>query len=602
MKTLVAMKVVPEVDAVRFLPTLNRIVRQSVTSMVNPLDMVALDAALAIRQQHGGTVVAVTMGPPEVLPVLQALAEAGMDRIVHLCDPCFAGADSLATARAMAQAFRREEADLLLCGRSTLDGGTAQTPAQIAELVGAAFVGSAVEIRIVDAVLHGVEEDEQGSIAFQVPLPAVVSVEPALEMQRLASSGQPCAIEQWDGVALGGDSIGYGIRGSRTYVQEVHETVVERHAEVVDCERAVRIIERAQRSARAGTSDYAPRSTAQSASTGSLWVVAEHRHGQLHPASIEGLACAAGVAEQLDAEVAAVLLCDEPNGLPSALAARGADRVLVGTAPELADQRADVLATALSGLVAEQAPLAVIAPWSSRGRHYLPQVAARLELGLTGDFVGLDVAQHPGDPGTLDLVWLKPAWAGNALARVVARTVPALGTLRPGAIGSLPIRDGRGVPVDELQLDRHALTMQAMSARIFGERFDSTVAPVDTAEVVLCVGGAVEPECVESLRTIAEDRGWALAGTAAAVSAGLVSPQCELSIVKRSIAPSVFIGVEVRPQDLACVRMAGVIVTVGAVADRSLAALSDVVVDSTVTDFASMLARPQREAQSRLVG
>ena len=64
---------------------------------------------------------------------------------------------------------------------------------------------------------------------------------------------------------------------------------------------------------------------------------------------------------------------------------------------------------------------------------------------MTGDVVGLDTDPHPGDNTVLDLVWLKPAWAGSALARVVARTVPSMGTLRPG---SVPVPARRPVIVD----------------------------------------------------------------------------------------------------------------------------------------------------------
>lgn len=596
-KTLVAVKVVPVLGAVRFQPGLNRIVRQDVASMVNPSDMAALKAALVLRTRHGGDVVAVTMGPPEIDPILKELLALGTDRVIHLCDPRFAGADTLATARALSQVFEREGADVLLCGRSTVDGGTAQTPAQVAELAGVSYVASAVGLRVDGDTFHVVAEDEEGSCTCSVRLPAVVSVEPgcAVGDDETVPPAGGGGVERWDADALGGDDAGYGIRGSRTYVQEVVETTVVRKATVVDCQEAIDIIDRGRRPDRPVMSAGAARSLEQTPARSALWVVVEHHDDRAHPASIEALACAAEVAGRLGADVVAVLLCDEPGSLPAALAARGADRVVVGAAPELHGQPADIMAAALAALLVEHTPLAVIAPWSRRGRQYLPQVAARAQLGLTGDFVGLDVAPHPVDRDAFDLVWLKPAWAGTALARVVARSVPALGTLRPGAVEPLPERDPDGVPVETIEIDRAALA--ELAGRRASEIVTSTaVHSVDTAPVVVCVGPLVPPDVVGLIEEEATQRGWGFAGTADAVSAGLVARQRELSIVKRSIAPPVFVGVELRSEhDLACVRAAGVIVAVGDVLEPALRSASDVIVETSAGDFVAAL----RDAGSR---
>jgi hypothetical protein len=194
------------------------------------------------------------------------------------------------------------------------------------------------------------------------------------------------------------------------------------------------------------------------------------------------------VAARLGATVTAVVLAGSAGGAPALLAAAGAGRVLVAEHPLLATYAPETYARALAALVAQRAPFAVLGGWTSRGRDFLPRVAARLAAGMTGDVVGLDVDPHPGDPSTLDLVWLKPAWSGTALARVVARTVPSFGTLRPGAVhessgrlsaGSAALRPlAAEPPGDSGRLSAGSAALRPLAAELPGARTGSDV-PVE---------------------------------------------------------------------------------------------------------------------------
>lgn len=111
-------------------------VRDDVESLCNPLDVQALGLALELGASHdaGSDVVVVTMGPPAARVVLEDALRYGADRTIHLSDRRFKGADTLATARAIAEIVRREEPDMVLFGLGTLDGSTAQLGQQVAEL------------------------------------------------------------------------------------------------------------------------------------------------------------------------------------------------------------------------------------------------------------------------------------------------------------------------------------------------------------------------------------------------------------------------------------------------------------------------------------
>jgi electron transfer flavoprotein beta subunit len=114
--------------------TVNRI---ALPAIFNPEDLNALEEALKIKEQYGGKVTVITMGPPNATKVLRASLFRGADNVVLLSDRKFAGADTLATSYALALAIQKvKKYDLVLCGRQAIDGDTAQVGPQTAEKLG----------------------------------------------------------------------------------------------------------------------------------------------------------------------------------------------------------------------------------------------------------------------------------------------------------------------------------------------------------------------------------------------------------------------------------------------------------------------------------
>src|SRR5215510_13602186 len=136
MRIAVCVKYVPVLAALRFDPETRRLVREGVPGEVSAFDLRALGAATALRQAHGGEVVAVTMGPPAARDALVECLALGADRGVLLSDASLAGSDTLATARALAAVLRREAPDLVLLGRASTDAETGQVGPEVAELLG----------------------------------------------------------------------------------------------------------------------------------------------------------------------------------------------------------------------------------------------------------------------------------------------------------------------------------------------------------------------------------------------------------------------------------------------------------------------------------
>jgi electron transfer flavoprotein beta subunit len=130
MKIVVCLKQVPE--EARFDRTTNTVVREERNQIINPADLYALETALELKERLGAEVDAISMGKPFAAKMLASAAVLGADKLYLLSDPAFAGSDTYATASILAAAIRHiGGADLVLCGRRSIDGETGQVGAQL---------------------------------------------------------------------------------------------------------------------------------------------------------------------------------------------------------------------------------------------------------------------------------------------------------------------------------------------------------------------------------------------------------------------------------------------------------------------------------------
>lgn len=137
MRILCLLKPVPDVDNLRYDRERNILIRDGAHLLINPEDAVAAAVALSIKRAQSGTFVeAVSMAPPGALPHLADLVRRGFDRATLISDPRYAGSDTWATGRILSRFIRSRTFDCIFCGTHTLDGGTAQVPAQVAEELG----------------------------------------------------------------------------------------------------------------------------------------------------------------------------------------------------------------------------------------------------------------------------------------------------------------------------------------------------------------------------------------------------------------------------------------------------------------------------------
>ena len=153
MKILVTVKQVPDTSGKVAVNPDGTLDRASMQTIINPDDLNAVEAALALKDELGCKVVAFTMGPPPAEGMLRELMAMGVDEGVLVTAREFGGSDTYATSQILAAALSTlgvEKDDIVMCGRQAIDGDTAQVGPQISEHLGLPVISYAQKIREVN--------------------------------------------------------------------------------------------------------------------------------------------------------------------------------------------------------------------------------------------------------------------------------------------------------------------------------------------------------------------------------------------------------------------------------------------------------------------
>ena len=234
---IVCIKQVPATTEVKLNPETNTIIREGVESVLNPFDAYAIEEALRMRARAGaGKVTALSMGIPNVATMLKETLTLGVDEAVLLSDRKFAGADSLATAHALAQAILKVGPfDLVICGKQATDGDTAQVGPSLAEKLGIPHTTYVQEIKYLDhSKIRCKRQTDEGFEIVEMDLPAVITVLKDINVPRLPSirgmrQALQTEVKVWGAADIGVDENTIGLKGSPT---QVARTFVPNH--VVD--------------------------------------------------------------------------------------------------------------------------------------------------------------------------------------------------------------------------------------------------------------------------------------------------------------------------------------------------------------------------------
>ena len=227
---IVLVKQVPEMDKVKFDTEKGKIDRSSAKGEVNPLDLNALEAAIQMKEKLGGTVTAISMGPPQAESALRDVLARGLDRAILLTDRRFGGADTLATSYTLASAIRKiGKFDFVICGEKTVDGDTGQVGPEVAEHLGIPHVAYVSEIKDYGKEkLTVVSQIGENNYLLEIKSPGLITVTKDVNKPRYLSLSKKLKTEKlkidiWDfnDLANIADVEKVGIKGSPTQVHKI---------------------------------------------------------------------------------------------------------------------------------------------------------------------------------------------------------------------------------------------------------------------------------------------------------------------------------------------------------------------------------------------
>lgn len=244
--------------------------RSALPAIFNPDDMCALEMALRLKDQYGGKVTVITMGPPSANEILRQALYRGVDKCILLTDRKFAGSDTLATSMVLSKAIEKiKDYSLVICGRQAIDGDTAQVGPQTAEKIGIPQItyvedilnltDKTVEVKKIiengyeiktgplpilltccataesasrPASAKMIQKHKKSSSASEITVKAMTSglkkdeAEKAVAEQLKAQNGKEQSIEEWNIETIGIDPEICGLSGSPTWVKNIESVIL----------------------------------------------------------------------------------------------------------------------------------------------------------------------------------------------------------------------------------------------------------------------------------------------------------------------------------------------------------------------------------------
>lgn len=244
MNILVCVKQVPDTTSIRIDPEKHTLIRAGVPSIVNPYDGYALEMAARIRDQAGGTVTALSMGPEMAKDALRECLTVGADRACLISDRVFGGSDTLATSCILSAAIRLLEErngapyDLIFCGKQAIDGDTGQVGPEISEHLDRPLITYACESAVEGDAIRVKRLSDDGYDIVTARFPAVITVEktpyepryPSIKSKMAARKAEIPTLTSAEVVV---DESRRGLKGSPTKVKSTYTAEVQKNGQTI---------------------------------------------------------------------------------------------------------------------------------------------------------------------------------------------------------------------------------------------------------------------------------------------------------------------------------------------------------------------------------
>ncbi len=213
-----------------------------VSQVVSPFDEQAVEAALRVKDAHGGKISVLSLGKDFVMDVIRKPLAMGADELILLQDPAFEGADSRSTAYALAMAIKKiGEYDLIFCGRQAADWDVGQVGLGIAEFLGIPSVTVAQKVEMVDGKVRLERVVADGYEVIEVSTPVLITVsnelgEPRYPKLKGIMAAARKEVPTWTAQDIGAETSQLGAAGARTKLVKLFAPVKEAKCEIIEGE------------------------------------------------------------------------------------------------------------------------------------------------------------------------------------------------------------------------------------------------------------------------------------------------------------------------------------------------------------------------------
>ncbi len=357
-------------------------VKQVASGELNPFDACALECALRIPDAE---ITLLSMGRKNVEDMLKSMTRLGNIKGVLLSDIAFAGADTLATGYALSLAAKKINPDLIICGRQTVDGDTAQTGSVLASMMGFPVITNVLSIDKLDnkniACTTRLGKEK-------ATMPALITVERINELRLPSIRSTTKEVIVWNADDIGADKSKCGLKGSPTQVVKSFEN------------------ESGKRKCKF-----------------------------VRPSQLDGV-----IKEALEKKPEAISCLYTPRRLKNVWIITEKPREMAECVAETITVIEKDTAENLAKLIIDKKPNVVLWPSDLWSRRTAPIVSALLKTGLCADCTALET------DGT-DLFMYRPAFSGNVIAKIVCKTKPAMATVRTQEddVSEIIVAAGKGV-------------------------------------------------------------------------------------------------------------------------------------------------------------
>ena len=177
LKIFVLLKQVPNLHNLEINPKTGTIIREGVDNIINPEDLNGIELGLYLKNNYGGVVTAITMGPPQAASALREALAMGVDQAILISDPTFAYSDTLQTTLVLKEAFDKiKEYDIIITGTRTSDSSTGQVPFQLSEALDIPLITDIFTFEIENSTFKCQRNFGHESQYISVDLPILIRV------------------------------------------------------------------------------------------------------------------------------------------------------------------------------------------------------------------------------------------------------------------------------------------------------------------------------------------------------------------------------------------------------------------------------------------